>query len=85
MKLRACLLVSFVIFVTSCVNDRRYSHPHGMPPGQVKKVVHCHSNDCGHFFVDGVWIIGPAKPGRGHMNSPPGWSTSGPKKGKKPK
>lgn len=31
-------------------------HPHGMPPGQAKKVAHAHGAGCGHERVDGVWV-----------------------------
>ena len=47
----------------SCVSR----HPHGMPPGQAKKVGHVHAGGCGHERVDGVWVavsVG-SHPGRG--------------------
>ena len=31
-------------------------HPHGMPPGQAKKVVHAHGHNCGHVHIDGKWV-----------------------------
>ena len=85
MKLRACLLASCVILAASCVNDRHYSHPHGMPPGQVKRITHHHSGDCEHMLVNGVWVTVSSNPGNGHVNSPPGLSRGGPKKAKKTK
>jgi hypothetical protein len=32
-------------------------HPHGMPPGQAKKLAHVHAHGCGHVMVDGVWVV----------------------------
>jgi nitrate reductase gamma subunit len=40
-----------------CVNPHRPVHPHGMPPGQAKKIAHVHGSACGHVLVDGVWVV----------------------------
>ncbi|HET9480254.1 MAG TPA: hypothetical protein VFP98_00725 [Candidatus Polarisedimenticolia bacterium] len=47
-----------------CVS-RHPSHPHGMPPGQAKKMVHVHGAGCGHVFVDGAWIVVTTSPNPG--------------------
>ena len=38
------------------VNDHP-QHPHGMPPGQAKKIFCSHSSSCNHVCLDdGTWI-----------------------------
>ena len=60
----------FAVLSAGCVHPPYSKHPHGMPPGQAKKVVHAHGHDCGHVFVGGNWVtsIHPynAKKGKGH-------------------
>ncbi len=57
-----------VAVTASCVHPRHLGHPHGMPPGQVKKVGHLHGSACGHMFVGGAWIVvsSPHAPGKQH-------------------
>ena len=57
---RKYLLILCVLLTAGCLNRRHHSsfHPHGMPPGQAKKVKHAHAGGCGHALVDGVWIVG---------------------------
>ena len=43
----------------------RRGHPHGMPPGQAKKVLHVHGPGCGHLYTAGRWIlVGKHHPGK---------------------
>ncbi len=71
---RTCLLALCVLLAAGCVNRRHSSHPHGMPPGQAKKVAHVHASGCGHALVDGVWIavssgkVHGSKKGKGHKH-----------------
>ena len=62
MKKRYMATATLALLLASCVNHKN-SHPHGMPPGQAKKVVHAHGHNCGHFFVNGTWNATPASPG----------------------
>jgi hypothetical protein len=56
MRLASLFLAAATVAVaTACVAPR--SHPHGMPPGQAKKLGHVHGLSCGHVLVDGVWIV----------------------------
>ena len=51
------LVVALLALLTAgCVSDRHSVHPHGIPPGQAKKLAHAHASGCGHILVDGVWI-----------------------------
>ena len=61
--MRAILLVMVVaclLLVSGCVTHphrhRVSRHPHGMPPGQAKKLAHHHHVNCGHVLVEGVWV-----------------------------
>jgi hypothetical protein len=44
-----------VLWLTGCVHTHA-NHPHGGPPGQVKKSMHVHGHGCGHVFTNGSWI-----------------------------
>ena len=55
--MRHTRLVALLALLTAgCVSHGHSVHPHGMPPGQAKKLAHAHTSGCGHTFVDGVWI-----------------------------
>jgi hypothetical protein len=56
MKKHTLILALCVALTASCVNHHGWGHPHGMPPGQAKKVAHAHGSSCGHVHVDGAWI-----------------------------
>lgn len=61
MKAILCLLVAVAAGLSGCV------HPHGMPPGQAKKVsVHVHAQGCGHVCVGGSWIAASGGPAKRH-------------------
>jgi hypothetical protein len=40
-------------------------HPHGGPPGHARGTVHAHDHECGHYFLDGVWVSVPV----GHVHA----------------
>ena len=63
--LRATTAALALLLLVSCVGHR--THPHGMPPGQAKKVGHAHGSGCGHDLVDGAWVsvAVTTKPSRG--------------------
>jgi hypothetical protein len=51
-KLATTAAALLALLCLACVSR----HPHGMPPGQAKKIGHVHAAGCGHEQVDGVWV-----------------------------
>ncbi len=62
------IVVACLLLVSGCVSHphRVSRHPHGMPPGQAKKLAHVHGFNCAHIFVGGIWIELEA----GHVHGP---------------
>lgn len=58
MKLKTALLPLLALLAVGCVHHRTVTtkHPHGMPPGQAKKISHVHLEGCGHVLVGGTWV-----------------------------
>ena len=72
--MRTRLLSLCILLTAGCVHPRHSVHPHGMPPGQAKKMAHVHASGCGHVHVDGAWIVVSSgnphgsKQGKGHKD-----------------
>ena len=62
---RTCMLALCLVFAAGCVGHGRAVHPHGMPPGQAKKVAHVHIDGCGHVYTGGAWVVVATGAGRG--------------------
>jgi hypothetical protein len=60
------MLCSFVVAIAVVAGLSGCVHPHGMPPGQAKKVVHVHAHGCGHECVGGNWVTVSGGPSKGH-------------------
>ena len=61
LALSAALIASTAGCVAHVESRHSSSHPHGGPPGQMKKVVvvegHTCFDSCDHFYLDGVWYV----------------------------
>ena len=58
MKKRTLILGLFALLGTACIHhSSQVRHPHGMPPGQAKKIGHAHGHGCGHKQHDGAWVV----------------------------
>ena len=61
--MKRAFLGILALALSSCVHHHGHYgrpmglHPHGMPPGQAKKLSHVHAHGCGHVMVDGVWVV----------------------------
>ena len=60
-------IVAAGLGLAGCVSHHP-AHPHVMPPGQAKQLVHVHGDGCGHVYVGGVWVVGSGG-GHGHGRS----------------
>ncbi|MHC5065995.1 MAG: hypothetical protein ACYTG5_18700 [Planctomycetota bacterium] len=68
---RTILAIAACALLTGCIHHHSRSHPHGMPPGQAKKL-HSHGDHCGHVYIDGHWVLVDSAPGhRKHRGK--GW------------
>ena len=63
MRTPLLILAACALLAVGCQHGPHHKpfskHPHGMPPGQAKKIghaVHMHGMDCGHSLVDGIWV-----------------------------
>lgn len=68
MSKHASLVLALALLTSGCATYHGTRHPHGMPPGQAKKLAHSHGNGCGHVHVGGEWVLTTShksKPGKG--------------------
>ena len=59
------LILGLALLSGACVHHNNSRHPHGLPPGQAKKVVHSHGHNCGHVHVEGHWVVETSTHGHG--------------------
>lgn len=60
----ACLVIAGG---TACIHT--HGHAHGGHPHSYE-VVHVHGFDCGHVFINGVWVIKQGGGGHGRHGHP---------------
>ena len=61
----ACVLLASA----GCASHHQYRHPHGLPPGHAKKMVHVHSVGCDHELLGGVWVEHSVKHAKVHKHN----------------